>query len=141
MAVGKDTMPDRMHPVAGFRLGTASAGVKTPGRRDLVVMALAEDSTVAGVFTRNAFRAAPVQVAVEHLGTTSTRFLVTNTGNANAGAGSAGIAAARAVCAEVARLGGVTERQVLPFSTGVIGQPLPVEKIPGGAAQRLCGSA
>ncbi|MGK2914525.1 MAG: bifunctional ornithine acetyltransferase/N-acetylglutamate synthase, partial [Porticoccaceae bacterium] len=129
MAVGKDTMPDKMHPVAGFRLGTASAGIKTSGRRDLVVMALAAGSTVAGVFTRNAFCAAPVQVAKAHLEQGTVRYLITNTGNANAGAGRPGITAARAVCAEVARLGGVAEHQVLPFSTGVIGQTLPVDKI------------
>lgn len=129
MAVGSASFPAVMHPVAGFRLGTASAGIKTPGRRDLVVMELAPGSTVAAVFTRNAFCAAPVQVAKAHLALAAPRYLVTNTGNANAGTGQPGLAAARAVCAELAQLTGVATPAVLPFSTGVIGQPLPVAKI------------
>ncbi len=128
MAVGPEQFPP-MHGVAGVRLGTASAGIKTPGRRDLVVMALAPQSTVAGVFTRNGFCAAPVQVAKEHLATEATRYLLINTGNANAGTGAEGIANARRTCAALAQLQGVSAPAVLPFSTGVIGEQLPVERI------------
>lgn len=116
--------------IAGLQLGTASAGIKTPGRKDLVLIEIAPQASVAGVFTRNAFCAAPVQVAKEHLSQASPRYLVINTGNANAGTGEAGLAAAKATCAEVAKLTGVAANQVLPFSTGVIGEPLPlIEKL------------
>ena len=84
MAVGEDCFPV-MHPVPGFQLGTASAGIKKPGREDLVLMAIAPGGRAAGVFTQNAFCAAPVQLAKAHLAGTATRYLVTNTGNANAG--------------------------------------------------------
>jgi len=114
--------------VPGFELGIASAGIKRPGRKDVVVMRCAEGSTVAGVFTLNAFCAAPVIVARSRfLG--PVRYLLTNTGNANAGTGEPGLADARRACAELARLAGVPEDAVLPYSTGVIGEPLPVEKI------------
>ncbi len=128
MAVGPELFP-HMHGVAGLRLGTACAGIKKPGRKDLVVMALAPQSTVAGVFTRNAFCAAPVQVAKEHLALDAIRYLVINTGNANAGTGAEGIANARRVCTALAQLQGVSGPAVLPFSTGVIGEQLPVERI------------
>ncbi len=128
MAVGPELFPT-MHGVAGLRLGTASAGIKKPGRKDLVVMALAPQSSVAGVFTRNAFCAAPVQVAKEYLAMDTTRYLVINTGNANAGTGAEGIANARQVCAALAQMEGVSASAVLPFSTGVIGEQLPVEPI------------
>ncbi len=128
MAVGPEQFPP-MHGVAGVRLGTASAGIKKPGRKDLVVMALAPQSSVAGVFTRNAFCAAPVQVAKEYLAMDATRYLVINTGNANAGTGAEGIANARRVCAALAQMEGVSASAVLPFSTGVIGEQLPVEPI------------
>jgi len=128
MAVGPELFP-YMHGVAGVRLGTVSAGIKKPGRNDLVVMALAPQSTIAGVFTRNAFCAAPVQVAKEHLAAGATRYLVINTGNANAGTGAEGIANARRVCTALAQLRGVNAPAVLPFSTGVIGEQLPVERI------------
>ncbi len=132
MAVGlSSTLPDLL-PVAGFQLGTAAAGIKKPGRRDLVVMALAPGSHCAGVFTRNAFCAAPVTVAKEHLATTTPLYLVVNTGNANAGTGSQGMAAARATCAALASAVGCTAEAVLPFSTGVIGEPLPLERIVAG---------
>lgn len=128
MAVGEVCFPD-MNPVPGFRLGTASAGIKTPGRKDLVVMEVVEEGTVAGVFTQNAFCAAPVQLTKSHMATTKSRYLVTNTGNANAGTGEPGRQAAKAVCHTVAKLAGVAVEAVLPFSTGVIGELLPVEKI------------
>ena len=128
MAVGEGALPP-LHPVAGVRLGTASAGVRKPGRRDLVVIELAPGSSSAGLFTRNAFCAAPVQLARAHLGTGAARYWVINTGNANAGMGADGLARAESVCAALARATGVATDQVLPFSTGVIGEPLPAERI------------
>ena len=133
MAVGSGALPD-MLPVPGFRLGTTSAGIKTPGRPDLVVMELRAGSRVACVFTRNAFCAAPVQVARQHLMAARVagrdiRYLLVNTGNANAGTGSPGRESALATCRYLAEQAGVESTQVLPFSTGVIGQPLPVDKI------------
>lgn len=129
MAVGPETVTHPLHPVAGLRLATVSAGIKTVGRRDLVVMELASGSRVAGVFTRNAFCAAPVTICREHLGVGSISWLVTNTGNANAGTGEQGHADALRICQTVADLVGCDAAHVLPFSTGVIGQPLPVERI------------
>jgi len=127
MAVGLGPLPV-LHPVPGFELGIASAGIKRPGRKDIVLMRCAEGSTVTGVFTLNAFCAAPVILAKKRvLG--SPRYLLTNTGNANAGTGEPGLAAAERTCARLAELAGVEQVQVLPFSTGVIGEPLPVEKI------------
>lgn len=117
-------------PVPGLRIGTTMAGVRKAGRRDLVVFALDEGASVAGVFTRNRFCAAPVQVCREHLGQAGgIRALVVNTGNANAGTGEPGLAAARRTCEAVARLAGCSPAQVLPFSTGVIMEPLPVDRI------------
>lgn len=127
MAVGLGPLPT-LHPVPGFELGIASAGIKRPGRKDVVVMRCAEGSTVAGVFTLNAFCAAPVILARKRvLG--PVRYLLTNTGNANAGTGEPGLAAAARTCARLAELASVDESAVLPFSTGVIGEPLPVDKI------------
>ena len=123
------TAPAELLPVAGIRLGIASAGIKKPGRRDLVVMEIAAGATCAAVFTRNAFCAAPVIVAREHLDTDTPRYLLINTGNANAGTGAPGLDNARRCCASLAQLTGGTAREVLPFSTGVIGEPLPVDKL------------
>ena len=128
MATGKGELPT-LYPVAGFQLGTASAGIKTAGRDDLVIMALAEHSTVAGVFTRNAFCAAPVQIARQHISQSASRYWLVNTGNANAGTGQQGLLDARQSCQRLAELTGVSETQVLPFSTGVIGEPLPMETL------------
>ncbi|MFO8024124.1 bifunctional glutamate N-acetyltransferase/amino-acid acetyltransferase ArgJ [Thiohalophilus sp.] len=119
-------------PVPGIRLGTACAGIKKPARRDLVVMELAPGSQTAAVFTRNAFCAAPVTVAREHLQQTTPRYLLINTGNANAGTGAAGVADARQCCAALAEQVGCRPQEVLPFSTGVIGEPLPVTRIADG---------
>ncbi|MFG3451021.1 bifunctional glutamate N-acetyltransferase/amino-acid acetyltransferase ArgJ [Stutzerimonas stutzeri] len=127
MAVGLGPLPT-LHPVPGFELGIASAGIKRPGRKDVVVMRCAEGSTVAGVFTLNAFCAAPVVLAKQRA-QGAVRYFLTNTGNANAGTGEPGMQAAMRSCASLASLAGVTEQAVLPFSTGVIGEPLPVEKI------------
>lgn len=121
--------PTELRPVAGVRLGVASAGIKKTGRRDLVVMEIAPDSTCAAVFTRNAFCAAPVIVAREHLEARAPRYLLINTGNANAGTGVPGLEHARRSCASLARHAACAAGEVLPFSTGVIGEPLPVDKI------------
>lgn len=127
MAVGDDK-PGELHAVPGFRLGTVSAGIKQPGRPDLVLMELSDTANTAAVFTRNAFCAAPVSVAREHLEACEgrPRYLLVNTGNANAGTGQKGMIAARACTESVASLAGVSVESVLPFSTGVIGEPLPV---------------
>ena len=130
------TLPE-IYPVPGFRLGTACAGIKSPGRRDLVIMALAEDSGCAAVFTQNAFCAAPVTVARDHLATHSPGYLLVNTGNANAGTGSQGIRDARHCCALLADLAGCSPQAVVPFSTGVIGEPLPVTRIADGLPEAL----
>ncbi len=123
-----------IYPVVGVEIGVASAGIRQPGRRDLTVFRLAEGSSVAGVFTRNRFRAAPVVVCEEHLqrAGNGVRALVINTGNANAGTGDEGMAAARATCNELAQLMGLEAQQVLPFSTGVIMEPLPIDRIVAG---------
>ncbi|SFT32692.1 bifunctional glutamate N-acetyltransferase/amino-acid acetyltransferase ArgJ [Halomonas saccharevitans] len=136
MAVGETRFPE-MPQIAGLRLGTAMAGIKKPERRDLVVIEIPEGARVAGTFTRNAFCAAPVTVAREHLAACvargeGARYLVINTGNANAGTGATGLSDARATCAELARLAGVEAQSVLPFSTGVIGEPLPMERLLAG---------
>ncbi|NAW35139.1 bifunctional glutamate N-acetyltransferase/amino-acid acetyltransferase ArgJ [Halomonas alimentaria] len=137
MAVGDATFPE-MPAIPGVRLGTAMAGIKKPGRRDLVVIESPEGARMAGAFTRNAFCAAPVTVAREHLASgEAPRYLVINTGNANAGTGEIGLRDARASCAELARLAGVDARAVLPFSTGVIGEPLPMERLLGGLPAAL----
>ncbi len=127
MAVGLGPLPV-LHPVAGFELGISSAGIKRVGRKDVVVMRCAEGSSVAGVFTLNAFCAAPVILARQRVKGQS-RYLLTNTGNANAGTGEPGLLAATQTCAALAELVGVAELAILPFSTGVIGEPLPVDKI------------
>src|SRR5512145_2421155 len=129
-------MRDALHPVPGVKLGIARAGIRKADRKDLLLMTLAEGGAAAGLFTRNRFCAAPVLVCREHLASgASVRAIVVNTGNANAGTGERGLADARAVCAEVARLTGAGERQVLPFSTGVIMEPLPVDRILRGLPQ------
>ncbi|MBS0292161.1 MAG: bifunctional glutamate N-acetyltransferase/amino-acid acetyltransferase ArgJ [Proteobacteria bacterium] len=122
-----------LHPVAGVRIGVAEAGVRKANRKDLTVFLLDQGSTVAGVFTQNRFCAAPVQVCREHLdGGQAIRVMVINTGNANAGTGADGLARARATCAALAGQLGLEASQVLPFSTGVIMEPLPVERIEAG---------
>ena len=119
-----------LHPVAGVRIGVAEAGVRKANRKDLTVFLLDEGTTVAGVFTQNRFCAAPVQVCREHLdGGQAIRAMVVNTGNANAGTGADGLARARATCEALAGHLGLDASQVLPFSTGVIMEPLPVERI------------
>ena len=120
-------------PVAGVSLGVACAGIKRADRKDLLVMELCAGARVAGVFTTNRFCAAPVTVAKEHLAQTGgIRALLVNTGNANAGTGEQGMADARASCAALAGLLGCKATQILPFSTGVIMEPLPVARIAAG---------
>lgn len=121
--------PASLRPVPGVRLGIASAGIKKPGRRDLTLIELAPGSQVAGVFTQNRFCAAPVTLCRQHLATNAIRALVINTGNANAGTGEEGLRRAHQTCAAVAQLMGCATENVLPFSTGVILEPLPVDKI------------
>ncbi|WP_260674808.1 bifunctional glutamate N-acetyltransferase/amino-acid acetyltransferase ArgJ [Comamonas aquatica] len=122
-----------LHPVAGVRIGVTEAGVRKANRKDLTVFLLDEGASVAGVFTQNRFCAAPVQVSREHLAAgQGIRAMVINTGNANAGTGAAGLANARATCAALAQALGVAPEQVLPFSTGVIMEELPVDRIVAG---------
>ena len=131
MATGEGKLPT-MHPIAGFRLGTASAGIKTLGRKDLVVMEIAEGSTVAGLFTQNAFCAAPVTVAKQHLANSSPKYLLVNTGNANAGTGEQGMNDALQSCDALAAATSAHREQILPFSTGVIGEPMPMDRLISG---------
>lgn len=128
-----------MPPLAGVKLATASAGIKKPGRQDLVLVQLAENSRVAGVFTRNAFCAAPVTLCRQHLHRAASRYLLINSGNANACTGIQGERDALASCEAVATLAGVGADQVLPFSTGVIGEPLPLDKITQALPQAYAG--
>jgi glutamate N-acetyltransferase/amino-acid N-acetyltransferase len=120
---------ENLFPVAGIRLAVASAGIKKPGRKDVVLIEIADGATTSAVYTRNAFCAAPVLVAKSHQASASPRYLLINSGNANAGTGQGGMDAAKACCETLAELTQVQAANVLPFSTGVIGQPLPVEKI------------
>ncbi len=133
--------PQHLHAVPGLRIGVAMAGVRKANRRDLVVFALDEGSAVAGVFTANRFCAAPVQLCREHLqaGSAAVRALVVNTGNANAGTGADGLQRARRTCSSLAALMQVQPQQVLPFSTGVIMETLPVERIEAGLPAALAG--
>lgn len=119
-------------PVPGVRLGTVKAGIKYPDRRDLVLAELAPGTRTAGVFTRNRFQAAPVHIARNHLRAGAPRYLLINTGYANAGTGEAGHNNALATCELVAEATGCQSEQVLPFSTGVIGQQFPLEAFRGG---------
>ncbi len=128
--------------ITGVHLGTARAGIRKPGRRDLLVISLDEGTHVRGIFTRNRFCAAPVLVCREHLAHAGLlgherliRAIVVNTGVANAGTGEQGVADAKRVCAAVGRALGIDARQVLPLSTGVIMEPLPVDRIERGIPQ------
>lgn len=134
--------PAQLHPVAGVTLGYAEANIRKPNRKDVLLVSLDEGATVAGVFTSNRFCAAPVTVCREHLakvreGGKGIRALVVNTGNANAGTGEPGFAHARETCVELARLAGIAPEQVLPFSTGVILEPLPIDRLKAGLPAAL----
>ena len=122
--------PTSLLPVPGIRLGISSAGIKKPGRRDITLIELAPGTKVAGVFTQNRFCAAPVTLCRERLAACSSiRALIINTGNANAGTGEEGLARARQTCDAVAGVMGLKPENVLPFSTGVILEPLPIDKV------------
>ncbi len=140
MAVGEASLPE-LHPVAGIRLATVSAGIKTPGRNDMVLIEAVEGASCAGVFTQNAFCAAPVVVAKSHLKQcgAQARYLLVNTGNANAGTGEQGLEAALTCVSAVAEFSGLSSSEILPFSTGVIGEPLPVEKIVSAVPAAFAG--
>ena len=128
--------PESLHPIDGVTLGYAKARVKKPDRKDMLVISLAPGSLVAGVFTQNRFCAAPVLVCREHLKQgADIRALVVNTGCANAGTGERGFTDAKTTCDVVAKALGCTRRQVLPFSTGVILEHLPMDQIVAGIPQ------
>ncbi|MFP6557874.1 bifunctional glutamate N-acetyltransferase/amino-acid acetyltransferase ArgJ [Paraburkholderia sp. B3] len=134
--------PAQLHPVAGVTLGWAEANIRKANRKDVLVISVDEGASVAGVFTLNRFCAAPVTVCREHLakvrsGGKGIRALVINTGNANAGTGEPGLANARASCDALADLAGIEPSQVLPFSTGVILEPLPVDRLIAGLPAAL----
>jgi len=116
-------------PVPGIKLASIRSGIRYPNRRDLVLIEVAPGSRCAAVFTRNAFQAAPVIIARQHLATANPRYLLINTGYANAGTGQQGLVDTRVTCNAVAELTGCLPQEVLPFSTGVIGEPLPVERL------------
>ncbi|MDQ2139200.1 bifunctional glutamate N-acetyltransferase/amino-acid acetyltransferase ArgJ [Alcaligenaceae bacterium B3P038] len=125
-------------PVEGIEIGVAEAGIRKANRRDLTVFRLAPGTTVAGVFTLNRFRAAPVQICEAHLAAGGPiSALVINTGNANAGTGQSGLDAANATCAALGDLLGVPPAQILPFSTGVILEPLPVDRLTAGLPRAI----
>jgi len=128
-----------LFPVPGVRIGVAEAGIRKASRKDLTVVLIDPGASVAGVFTQNRFCAAPVQVCREHLGNQGgdIRAMVINTGNANAGTGEDGLVRARSTCIALARHLEVAPEQVLPFSTGVIMEPLPVERIEAGLPAAL----
>jgi glutamate N-acetyltransferase/amino-acid N-acetyltransferase len=128
---------ERALPVAGIRLGSVAAGIRYEGRKDLVLIELAPGSTCSAVFTTNAFCAAPVIVAREHLAAGEPRYLLINSGNANAGTGESGLRAARETCKSLAAAAGCAMNQVLPFSTGVIGMDLPTNRFATAAPSVL----
>lgn len=133
--------PASLHPVPGLRLGVTMAGIRKADRRDLTVVLLDEGSSVAGVFTKNRFCAAPVQICREHLDAgRGIRAILVNTGNANAGTGEDGLARARQSCTALAGLLSIAPEQVLPFSTGVIMETLPVDRIVAGLPAALAAA-
>ena len=134
--------PARLLPVPGVRIGVAEAGVRKANRKDLTVFLLDEGASVGGVFTRNRFCAAPVQICLDRLaGGDAIRAMVINTGNANAGTGEDGLARAQQVCSALAGLLKLNPSQILPFSTGVIMEPLPVDRIEAGLPAALADAA
>ena len=130
--------PAELHPISGVRIGVTEAGIRKANRKDLTVFLLDEDTSVGAVFTQNRFCAAPVQVCREHLqDPRGIRALLINTGNANAGTGQEGLARARHSCAALAAQLGLAPQQILPFSTGVIMEPLPHDRIAAGLPAAL----
>ena len=136
MAVGDVSMP-QMHVVQGVKIGSAEAYIRYPNRRDLVIFEFSQGTNAAGVFTQNAFCAAPVHVCKKHLDMGNPRYLVINTGNANAGTGKLGMENAKATCFKLAELAQVEPFEILPFSTGVIGEQLPIERLSQGLQPAL----
>jgi len=128
MAVGLHDFP-LIPEIKGVRIGVAEAGIKKPNKKDIVIFELCEGASVAGVFTQNAFCAAPVRLCQKHLAATDARYLLINTGNANAGTGKSGIDNALKTCEALSSQVRTDIEAILPFSTGVIGEPLPVDKI------------
>lgn len=129
---------EQLFPIDGVRIGVTEAGVRKPGRKDLTVMLIDSGASVSGVFTTNRFCAAPVQICREHLaGGSEIRAILINTGNANAGTGADGLARANATCSALAKQLGITSNQVLPFSTGVIMEPLPNDRIEAGLGSAI----
>ena len=137
MSVGPSSVDFK--PVPGVRLASVDCGIKKSRSNDLVLLEFTEGSTAAGVFTRSHFAAAPVQVGRRHLEAAASRYFLINSGNANAGVGDAGIEDALACCKALAEATGVAPEAVIPFSTGVIGERLPVEKITRGLSGLLAG--
>ena len=130
--------PDTLFPIAGVRIGVTEAGIRKMGRKDLSVVLLDAGASVGGVFTNNRFCAAPVQICRQHLeGQQGIRAMLINTGNANAGTGADGLTRARSTCAALAQQLGVAVEQILPFSTGVIMEPLPHDRIEAGLAAAI----
>jgi glutamate N-acetyltransferase/amino-acid N-acetyltransferase len=133
--------PQDLHPVAGVRIGITEAGVRKANRKDLTVFELVQGTAVGAVFTQNRFCAAPVQICRQHLSSgQGIRALVINTGVANAGTGASGLQHAHAVCAAVASLLNINPSQVLPFSTGVIMEPLPFQRIIDGLPKAMAAA-
>ena len=131
-----------LHAIAGVRIGVAEAGIRKANRKDLTVFLLDEGSVVGAVFTQNRYAAAPVSVCREHLASgAAVRAMVINTGNANAGTGAPGLVAAQQTCSAVARALGLAHEQVLPFSTGVIMEPLPLDRLLAGLPPALASAA
>ncbi|MBS3996872.1 MAG: bifunctional ornithine acetyltransferase/N-acetylglutamate synthase, partial [Hydrogenophaga sp.] len=139
MPVQLDTpVADALLAIPGVRIGVAEAGIRKANRKDLTVFLLDEGSVVGAVFTQNRYAAAPVQVCREHLAAgAGVRAMVINTGNANAGTGEPGLAVARQTCSALARALGLGHEQILPFSTGVIMEPLPLERLLAGLPRAL----
>ena len=134
--------PAQLPVVAGVRIGVAEAGIRKAHRKDLTVVLIDEGASVSGVFTQNRFCAAPVQICREHLAVDQgIRAMVINTGNANAGTGQEGLARARSTCQSLARLLDIAPEQILPFSTGVIMEPLPIERIEAGLPAALADAS
>ena len=137
MAVGNIAIPETIYAIEGIKLSATAAGVRYKDRDDLVIIEISETATSAVVTTKNTFCAAPVRVLREHFAKASPRYLVTNTGNANAGTGADGMRRAEEICAALARKAGVDTNSVLPFSTGIIGQPLNSEAVIAGLDDAL----
>ena len=141
MAVGNVAVPNTIYPIDGIKLSATAAGVRYKDRDDLVVIEIADSATTAVVTTKNTFCAAPVRVLREHFAKASPRYLITNTGNANAGTGADGMRRAVDICAALAAKAGVDVSSVLPFSTGVIGEPLNSDAVIAGLDNALSNLA